>query len=50
MPNKPNVTLTVFVVLTSLAGLLLYHFWQYVVAFLAMCGAYYLLETYQRKP
>ena len=49
MLNKPNVSLAGFVVLSSLAGLLLYHFWIYVVAFLAMCGAYYLLEQHRRQ-
>ena len=43
MENKPNITLVAFVVLGSLSAVVIYHFWTYLVALLAMCGAYHVL-------
>ena len=48
MENKPNISLIGFIALCSVATLFVYHFWNYVVAVLAMCGAYYLIGIYRK--
>ncbi len=50
MPKQPNLSPAGFVVLALFVGILVYNFWLYLLGFLALCGAYYLLENHRKIP